>query len=149
MDKVQKPKDSDSSEPWRFYTYSKFLFHWKRWKNLLGWIWAYMSWRHKIFNEVIVITVLPVTKITVSCGRWWLLWLPNFHSATGENPVFTISCVNHVIAVFYEVSPHLWADCLDNVGSLTPHNPIGLQGLLRDSFTLLTECIPLLRSPTS
>jgi hypothetical protein len=21
--------------------------------------------------------------------------------------------------------------CLDNVGSLTPHNPIGLQGLLR------------------
>jgi hypothetical protein len=27
-------------------------------------------------------------------------------------------------------------DCLDNVGSLTSHNPIGLQGLLRDSFTL-------------
>jgi hypothetical protein len=26
---------------------------------------------------------------------------------------------------------------LDNVGSLTPQNPIGLQGLLRDSFTLL------------
>jgi hypothetical protein len=24
---------------------------------------------------------------------------------------------------------------LDNVGSLTSHNPIGLQGLLRDSFT--------------
>jgi hypothetical protein len=23
------------------------------------------------------------------------------------------------------------ADCLDNVGSLTSHNPIGLQGLLR------------------
>jgi hypothetical protein len=26
---------------------------------------------------------------------------------------------------------HLWADCLDNVGSLTPHNPVGLHGLLR------------------
>jgi hypothetical protein len=26
---------------------------------------------------------------------------------------------------------HLLADCLDNVGSLTSHNPIGLQGLLR------------------
>jgi hypothetical protein len=25
----------------------------------------------------------------------------------------------------------------DNVGSLTSHNPIGLQGLLRDSFTFL------------
>jgi hypothetical protein len=30
---------------------------------------------------------------------------------------------------------HLWADCLDNVGSLTSHNPIGLQGLLRGLFT--------------
>jgi hypothetical protein len=29
----------------------------------------------------------------------------------------------------------LWADCLDNVGSLTSHNPSGLHGLLRDSFT--------------
>jgi hypothetical protein len=26
---------------------------------------------------------------------------------------------------------HLWADCLDNVGSPTSHNPIGLHGLLR------------------
>jgi hypothetical protein len=25
---------------------------------------------------------------------------------------------------------HLWADYLENVGSLTSHNPIGLQGLL-------------------
>jgi hypothetical protein len=30
---------------------------------------------------------------------------------------------------------YVWADCPDNVGSLTSHNPIGLQGLLRDSFT--------------
>jgi hypothetical protein len=28
------------------------------------------------------------------------------------------------------------ADCLDTVGSLTSRNSIGLQGLLRDSFTL-------------
>jgi hypothetical protein len=26
---------------------------------------------------------------------------------------------------------HLWADCLDNVGSLISHNPIGLHSLLR------------------
>jgi hypothetical protein len=26
---------------------------------------------------------------------------------------------------------YLWADCLDNVGSSTSHNPIGLHGLLR------------------
>jgi hypothetical protein len=25
----------------------------------------------------------------------------------------------------------IWADCLDNVGSLTSNNPIGLHGLLR------------------
>jgi hypothetical protein len=30
---------------------------------------------------------------------------------------------------------HLLADFLDNVGSLTSHNFIGLHGLLRDSFT--------------
>jgi hypothetical protein len=35
---------------------------------------------------------------------------------------------------------HLWANCLDNVGSLTSHNPIGLQGLLWDTFTfIITE----------
>jgi hypothetical protein len=26
---------------------------------------------------------------------------------------------------------HLWTDCLDNVGFLTSHNPIGLRGMLR------------------
>jgi hypothetical protein len=31
---------------------------------------------------------------------------------------------------------HLWADCLDNVRSLTSHNPIGLQGLLRGQLYL-------------
>jgi hypothetical protein len=36
----------------------------------------------------------------------------------------------------WQIYRHLWADCLDSVGSLTSHNPIGLQGLLRDSFTL-------------
>jgi hypothetical protein len=29
---------------------------------------------------------------------------------------------------------HLWADCLDTVGSLTSYNPIGLHGLYGDSF---------------
>jgi hypothetical protein len=30
---------------------------------------------------------------------------------------------------------HLRADCLENVGVSTSHNPMGLHGLLRDSFT--------------
>jgi hypothetical protein len=29
---------------------------------------------------------------------------------------------------------HLWADCLENVGASTSQNPMGLHGLLRDSF---------------
>jgi hypothetical protein len=33
-------------------------------------------------------------------------------------------------------SPHLWADCLENVGASTSHNPTGLHGLLLDSVTL-------------
>jgi hypothetical protein len=40
---------------------------------------------------------------------------------------------------------HLWADCLDNVGSLTSYNPIGLHGLLRDSFTFTGFWYLLLR----
>jgi hypothetical protein len=32
---------------------------------------------------------------------------------------------------------HLWADCLDNVGSLTSDNPIGLHGLLQGELSLL------------
>jgi hypothetical protein len=37
---------------------------------------------------------------------------------------------------------HLWADCLDNTGSLTSHNHIGLQGLLwgRLYFFFLNKC---------
>jgi hypothetical protein len=31
---------------------------------------------------------------------------------------------------------HLWADSLENVGASTSHNPVGLHGLLQDSFTL-------------
>jgi hypothetical protein len=37
---------------------------------------------------------------------------------------------------------HLWADCLDNVESLTSHNPIGLHGLLQgiaDNLTAIYE----------
>jgi hypothetical protein len=32
---------------------------------------------------------------------------------------------------YLPVQCQLWADCLDNVGSLTSHNPIGLHGLLQ------------------
>jgi hypothetical protein len=38
---------------------------------------------------------------------------------------------NEYQKIFPGVKRHLWADCLDNAGSLTSHNPIGLQGLLR------------------
>jgi hypothetical protein len=42
---------------------------------------------------------------------------------------------------------NLTADCLDNVGSLTSHSPIGLHGLLRDSFTLLLLSFLFLKFP--
>jgi hypothetical protein len=35
-------------------------------------------------------------------------------------------------------SPHLWADCLENVGSSTSQNPIGLRGLLRSIVLLFS-----------
>jgi hypothetical protein len=39
----------------------------------------------------------------------------------------------------------IYANCLDNVGSLTSHNPIGLQGLLRGQLYLL----PLQKTETN
>jgi hypothetical protein len=36
-----------------------------------------------------------------------------------------------IFLILQTIQCHLWTDCLDNVGSLTSHNPIGLQGLLR------------------
>jgi hypothetical protein len=40
-----------------------------------------------------------------------------------------------------QIYPYLWVDFLNNVGSLTPHNPRGLQGLLRDQLYFMeTEC---------
>jgi hypothetical protein len=30
-----------------------------------------------------------------------------------------------------EYNRHLWTDCLENVGALTSHNPMGLHGLLQ------------------
>jgi hypothetical protein len=58
-----------------------------------------------------------------------------------------VSCEVRTEFICY-VEESRWVDCLDNVGSLTPHNPIGLQGLLRDSFTftLLEESRPPLWS---
>jgi hypothetical protein len=52
---------------------------------------------------------------------------------------------------------HLRADCLDNVGSLTSHNPMGLRGLLRiqmsgfDSqrYQIFWEVVGLERGPLS
>jgi hypothetical protein len=37
-----------------------------------------------------------------------------------------------------DLNRHLWADSLQNVGASTPHSPMGLHGLLQDSFTLST-----------
>jgi hypothetical protein len=39
-------------------------------------------------------------------------------------------------ALRLRISRHPWADCLENIGSSTSHNPIGLHGLYGDSFTL-------------
>jgi hypothetical protein len=52
-------------------------------------------------------------------------------------------CVRERTRAWMRVCPycHLWADCLDIVGSLTSHNPIGLQGLLGDSFTLWRQSV--------
>jgi hypothetical protein len=39
------------------------------------------------------------------------------------------------VAEKWQLYRHLWADCLDNVGSLTPHSPTYFHGLLRDIFS--------------
>jgi hypothetical protein len=39
--------------------------------------------------------------------------------------------MSRIVIVGWQPYRHLWADCLDNVGSLTSHNPIGLHGQLR------------------
>jgi hypothetical protein len=46
---------------------------------------------------------------------------------------------------------HLWADCLGNLGVSTSHNPVGLHGLLRDSFTVayMNLIFFRLKAPTS
>jgi hypothetical protein len=41
-------------------------------------------------------------------------------------------CNNFRSAAANLILLRLFAECLDNVGSLTSHNPIGLQGLLRE-----------------
>jgi hypothetical protein len=38
---------------------------------------------------------------------------------------------------FTEPRCHLWADCIDNVGPSTSHNPMGLQGLLQRQLYFL------------
>jgi hypothetical protein len=59
--------------------------------------------------------------------------------------------LHHLLNVFVQLAnkkgftkkKNLLTGCLDNVGSLTSHNPIGLQGLLRDSFTFFYVIINL------
>jgi hypothetical protein len=52
------------------------------------------------------------------------------HRNKTRNSIFAL-IYNIIYQRTWQPYRHLWADCLDNVGSLTPHNPIGLQGLLR------------------
>jgi hypothetical protein len=53
-----------------------------------------------------------------------------------KQPVILIlTCLPCISFPTYTDNRHLWADCLDSVGFLTSHNHLGLQGLLRDSFT--------------
>jgi hypothetical protein len=33
----------------------------------------------------------------------------------------------------------LWADCLEDVGASTSHNPMGLYGSYRDNFTFILQ----------
>jgi hypothetical protein len=40
-------------------------------------------------------------------------------------------------ALSWQPHRHLWADCLENVGASTSHNPMSLHGLYRDRFTFL------------
>jgi hypothetical protein len=60
-------------------------------------------------------------------------------SVTGKNLVNKLPlsvCINGALTENQQViADSFQSHCLDNVGSLTSHNPIGLQGLLRDSFT--------------
>jgi hypothetical protein len=45
------------------------------------------------------------------------------------------------VALMLTALPPSVRRCLDNVGSLTSHNPIGLQGLLRGQLYFMeTEC---------
>jgi hypothetical protein len=57
--------------------------------------------------------------------------------------------MSRIVIVGWQPYRHLWADCLDNVGSLTSHNPIGLHGLLQGIallfFTIFSrECYMIL-----
>jgi hypothetical protein len=52
-------------------------------------------------------------------------WVKQENNVSGEQSAAS--------ALGFQLCCHLWADCLYNVGTLTSHNPIGLDGLLRDS----------------
>jgi hypothetical protein len=60
-----------------------------------------------------------------------------------RNVMHTMYAINVIVWLTYLPLQyriyHLWADCLDNVGSLTSYNPISLHGLLRVKLFLYIE----------
>jgi hypothetical protein len=58
---------------------------------------------------------------------------PGVYSASNRNEYQELKIIMFLGSKVRRVrkADNLGADCLDNVGSLTSHNPIGLQGLLR------------------
>jgi hypothetical protein len=109
----------------------------------LTWGRKQLSFRNFVFFSFLEYRTMD--KVLLSLIYFWLLsqliYISNIY--TDRNRVtYYWRNRNYSIDIFwlYYISVpyrHLWADCLDNVGPLTSHNPIGLQGLLRYSFTLL------------
>jgi hypothetical protein len=94
---------------------------------------------------------LPEFLWTDNSTNWFPGWQP-FHtnllvfSSQTENKTISVNrnaCQQRRMMVIYNVMlhRHLWADCPENVGALTSHNPMGLHSLLacyRDSSTFFT-----------
>jgi hypothetical protein len=69
--------------------------------------------------------------------KWKKLFLICSVKVTLIHRIYAYYRYRSIITVsFYFLFIYLSSLTLDNVRSLTSHNPIGLQGLLRDSFTL-------------
>jgi hypothetical protein len=59
---------------------------------------------------------------------------PGFDSASNRNEYQEYSWGLRATGWLVRPTTHrdLWADCLENVGASTPHNPMGLHGLLQE-----------------